>query len=425
MKAVVLAAGGGTRMWPLAANKPKHLLPVGGRPLITHVLRAIKEAQIEEVMVVVGFRSDLIRSSLGDGSELGLRIGYLDQPQWTGTASALKIAFDSIGDEAFLVVYGDLWVTAPAIKRVVEESRDYPRVMGVVHLTDPSEYGLVELRGDDVVKIVEKPSRGTKAGGWVNAGIYIVDEEVSRTVKQTRTSKRGEYELTASLQRLLDEGHEIKGAVIDDREWMDLGRPWDLLEANERALASLPNQMKGSVESEAVLKGSVWLGENSIIKSGSYIEGPVYIGRDSVVGPNARIRAYTCIQDRVVVGASCEIKNSIIMNGTKVPHLSYVGDSIIGENCNLGAGTITANIRFDEKNLKMRTKGREQDTGRRKLGVIMGDQVQTGINVSILPGVRVGSGSWLGPGTIVSEDVASGQLLLARQTQVTKRLKKT
>jgi NDP-sugar pyrophosphorylase family protein len=169
----------------------------------------------------------------------------------------------------------------------------------------------------------------------------------------------------------------------------------------------------------------VWLGENSIIKSGSYIEGPVYIGRDSVVGPNARIRAYTCIQDRVVVGASCEIKNSIIMNGTKVPHLSYVGDSIIGENCNLGAGTITANIRFDEKNLKMRTKGREQDTGRRKLGVIMGDQVQTGINVSILPGVRVGSGSWLGPGTIVSEDVASGQLLLARQTQVTKRLKKT
>jgi UDP-N-acetylglucosamine diphosphorylase/glucosamine-1-phosphate N-acetyltransferase len=425
MKAVVLAAGGGTRMWPLAANKPKHLLPVGGRPLITHILRAIKEAQIEEVMVVVGFRSDLIRSSLGDGSELGLRIGYLDQPQWTGTASALKIAFNSIRDEAFLVVYGDLWVTASAIQRVVEKSRDCPRVMGVVHLANPSEYGLIELRGDDVIKIVEKPSRRAKHGGWVNTGIYVVDGEVSRAVRQTSTSKRGEYEFTTSLQRMLDDRHEIKSAVIDSSDWMDLGRPWDLLEANERALASLPNQVKGSVERGAVLKGSVWIEENSIIKSGSYIEGPVYIGRDSAVGPNARIRPYTSIQDRVVVGASCEIKNSIIMSGTKIPHLSYVGDSIIGENCNLGAGTITANIRFDEKNLKMRVKGREQDTGRRKLGVIMGDRVQTGINVGILPGVRVGSGSWLSPGAIVSEDVASGQLLLARQTKVTKRLKKT
>jgi UDP-N-acetylglucosamine diphosphorylase/glucosamine-1-phosphate N-acetyltransferase len=425
MKAVVLAAGGGTRMWPLAANKPKHLLPVGGKPLITHILRAIKDTQIEEVMVVVGFRSDLMRSSLGDGSQFGLRIEYLDQPRWTGTASALKIAFDSIGHEAFLAVYGDLWVTASAIQRVVEKSRDCPRVMGVVHLANLSEYGLVELHGDNVVKIVEKPPRTAKRSGWVNTGIYVLDGEVFRAVKQTRASKRREYELTTSLQRVLDDGNEIRGAVIDSKGWMDLGRPWDLLEANERALARLPNQVKGSVEREAVLKGSVWLDENSIVKSGCYIEGPVYIGRDSVVGPNARIRAYTCIQDRVVVGASCEIKNSIIMNGTKIPHLSYVGDSIIGENCNLGAGTITANIRFDEKNLRMKIKGRMQDTERKKLGVIMGDRVQTGVNVSILPGVRVGSGSWLGPGTIISEDVASGQLLLAKQTHVSERLKKT
>jgi bifunctional UDP-N-acetylglucosamine pyrophosphorylase/glucosamine-1-phosphate N-acetyltransferase len=112
------------------------------------------------------------------------------------------------------------------------------------------------------------------------------------------------------------------------------------------------------------------------------------------------------------------------MNGTKIPHLSYVGDSIIGENCNLGAGTITANIRFDEKTLKMRVKGRLQDSGKKKMGVIMGDKVQTGINVSILPGVRVGSGSWLGPGAIISKDVPSGQLLLAKQTYLRKRISK-
>jgi bifunctional UDP-N-acetylglucosamine pyrophosphorylase/glucosamine-1-phosphate N-acetyltransferase len=110
------------------------------------------------------------------------------------------------------------------------------------------------------------------------------------------------------------------------------------------------------------------------------------------------------------------------MHGTKIPHLSYVGDSVIGENCNLGAGTITANIRFDEGSLKMRVKGRPQDTGRKKIGVIMGDNVQTGINVSILPGVRVGSGSWLGPGAIISKDVPSKQLLLAKQTHLKKRI---
>jgi UDP-N-acetylglucosamine diphosphorylase/glucosamine-1-phosphate N-acetyltransferase len=424
MKAVVLAAGGGTRMWPLAVNKPKHLLPVGGKPLITHILRAIKETQIEEAMVVVGFRSDLIRSSLGDGSQLGLHIEFLDQPRWTGTASALKIAFDSIGDEPFLVVYGDLWVTASAIQRVVEESRHCSRVMGVVHLANPSEYGLVKLRERNVVEIVEKPSRRTMGEGWVNTGIYVVDGEICRALKQTRASKRGEYELTTSLQRALDDGNEIRSVVIDGKDWMDLGRPWDLLEANERALASSPSQVKGHVEREAVLKGSVWLDENSVIKSGSHIEGPVYVGKESVIGPNARIRAYTSIQDRVVIGAFCEIKNSVIMSGTKIPHLSYVGDSIIGENCNLGAGTIAANIRFDEKNLRMRVKGRVQDTGRRKLGVIMGDQVQTGINVSILPGVRVGSGSWLGPGAIIPEDVASGQLLLVKQSHMRRRLAK-
>jgi bifunctional UDP-N-acetylglucosamine pyrophosphorylase/glucosamine-1-phosphate N-acetyltransferase len=424
MKAVVLAAGEGSRMWPLAVNKPKHLLPVGDKPLISHILKAIKENLIEEVFVVVGFRGDLMRSALGNGSQFGLHIEYLDQPDWTGTASALEIAFDAVGHEPFLAVYGDLWITPSAIQRVIEKSRDCPRVMGVAHVTNPSEYGSVELDADRLVRIVEKPRTKAKPEGWVNTGIYVLDSEVFRAIKKTSVSKRAEFELTTSLQHVLDDGNEIKGAIIGSGDWMDVGRPWDLLEANERALANLSNRVKGSVEHEAVLKGSVWLEENSVVRSGCYIEGPVYIGRDSRVGPNARIRPHTCIQDRVVVGASCEIKNSIVMNGTRIPHLSYLGDSIIGENCNLGAGTITANIRFDEETLRMRVKGRLQDTGRNKIGAILGDEVQTGINVSILPGVRVGSGSWIGPGAIISEDVPSGQLLVAKQTYVRKRLKK-
>ncbi len=411
-------------MWPLAVDKPKHLLPVAGKSLISHILGAIKENLIEEVLVVVGFRGDLIRSAIGDGSHFGLRVEYLEQPAWTGTASALKIAFDAVGREPFLAVYGDLWITPSAVQTVIEKSRHCPRVMGIVHMANASEYGLIELEGDRLVRIVEKPSRKAKPEGWVNAGVYVLDSQIFAAIERTRVSKRAEYELTTSLQHVLDDGNEIKGAKIAGDDWLDLGRPWDLLEANERALAHLPGGVKGSVEQGTVLKGTVLIQENTVVKSGCYIEGPVYIGGDSRIGPNTRIRPHTSIQDRVVVGASCEIKNSIIMNGTKIPHLSYVGDSIIGENCNLGAGTITANIRFDEKNLKMRVKGRLQDSGRKKMGVIMGDKVQTGINVSILPGVRVGSGSWLGPGAIISKDVPSGQLLLAKQTHLKKRISK-
>jgi UDP-N-acetylglucosamine diphosphorylase/glucosamine-1-phosphate N-acetyltransferase len=424
LKAVVLAAGEGSRMWPLAADKPKHLLPVADKPLISHILNALKESLVEEVLVVIGFRGNLIRSALGDGSQFGLRVDYLEQPAWTGTASALKIAFDAVGSEPFLAVYGDLWIRPSAIQTVLEKSRHCPRVMGIVHKTNASEYGLIELQEDRLVRIVEKPSRKTKPEGWVNAGIYILDNHIFEAIDRTRASKRAEYELTTSLQHVLDDGKEIKGAKIAGDDWLDLGRPWDLLEANQRALARLSSEVKGTVEEGAVLKGAVSIQENTIVRSGCYIEGPVYIGSDSTIGPNTRIRPHTSIQDRVVVGTSCEVKNSIVMNGTKIPHLSYVGDSIVGENCNLGAGTITANIRFDRRTLKMRVKGRLQDSGRKKLGVIMGDEVQTGINVSILPGVRVGTGSWIGPGAIVSKDVPAGQLLLAKQTYVKKRISK-
>ena len=307
-------------MWPLAVNKPKHLLPVAGKPLILHILDAIKENRIEEVLIVVGFRGDLIRSAIGDGSHFGLSVEYVTQPAWTGTASALKIAFDAVGREPFLAIYGDLWVSPSAVHTVIEKSRHFPRVVGIVHVPNASEYGLVELEGERLVRVLEKPSRKAKPEGWVNAGIYVLDPQVFEAIERTRASKRAEYELTTSLQHLLDDGKEIRGAVVASDDWIDLGRPWDLLKANERAMSKLSGGVKGTVEQGAELKGTVLIQENTVIKSGCYIEGPVYIGSNSSVGPNARIRPHSCIQDRVVVGAACEIKNSIIMSETKVPH---------------------------------------------------------------------------------------------------------
>jgi bifunctional UDP-N-acetylglucosamine pyrophosphorylase/glucosamine-1-phosphate N-acetyltransferase len=296
--------------------------------------------------------------------------------------------------------------------------------MGVVRVPNPSEYGVVKLSGDTLAEIREKPSTKPKAGGWVNTGIYVLDDRVFRAIGKTSRSRRNEYELTSALQRMLDEGEEIKAATIEREDWMDVGRPWDLLEANERILATFPHRVKGTIEPGASIKGPVWLEETASIRSGSYVEGPVFIGEGSRIGPNSRIRPCTSIGSGVVVGTSCEVKNSIIMNGTKVPHLSYVGDSIVGENCNIAAGTITANIRLDEQVISVRFKDRLLSSGRKKLGVIMGDEVQTGINTSIMPGVRIGGSSHIGPGTIVYKDVASDHAAFSKQTIITRRIRK-
>jgi len=328
-----------------------------------------------------------------------------------------------VGREPFLAVYGDLWIRPSAVHSVIEKAREWPRVMGVVRLHETSDYGVVTIEGDKLTSISEKPQR-TGQEGWVNTGIYTFDQEVFKAIEQTPLSKRSEYELTSSLQHLVRRGVEIRAAVVGREDWMDVGRPWDLLEANERTLSDLPHRIKGNVRQGAALKAPVWLEEDAVIESGCSIEGPVYIGKQCRIGPNARIRPSSAIGNNVHIGTSCEVKNSIVMDGTKIPHLSYVGDSILGESCNLGAGTITANIRFDEQPLAVQVKGKRQNTGRRKLGVIMGDRVQTGINVSILPGIRVGSNSWIGPGVIVSRDVPSNRFLVAKQATITRSVKK-
>jgi len=203
---------------------------------------------------------------------------------------------------------------------------------------------------------------------------------------------------------------------------MDIGRPWDLLEANRWALTRSEHRVLGSVETGVHIIGHVTVAETARIRSGAYIEGPALIDEESDVGPNCYIRAGTSIGRKVRVGNACEIKNSIIMDGTHVGHLSYVGDSILGENCNLGAGTVTANYRLDEGTVKMNIKDAVVDSGRTKLGAVLGDGVKAGINSLFMPGVKVGTGSWIGPNVVVNRDVPSGTVLLLKQELEEKKL---
>ena len=164
--------------------------------------------------------------------------------------------------------------------------------------------------------------------------------------------------------------------------------------------------MRGTVDAGATLVGEVLVEEGAHLRPGSHVEGPTIIGAGADIGPNCSIRPSTSVGPGAKVGNACEVKNSILMEGTHVPHQNYVGDSILGERCNLGAGTKVANLRLDEANVRVMWHGTEVDTGLRKLGVIMGDDVKVGINASIDAGTIIGEGTFIGPGAAARGNIA-------------------
>ena len=261
----------------------------------------------------------------------------------------------------------------------------------------PEDYGVVEVEGGFVKKIIEKPD--VPPTDLINAGIYVFTDEILKFVKETKVSVRGEYEITDSITAAVKSGLKFRAVEIEN--WIDVGYPWDLLEANKILLSGVERRIEGEVEEGAVIKGNVVIEEGSVVMSGAYIVGPTVIGKNCKIGPNCYIRPYTAIGDNCHVGNAVEIKNSIIMRNSNTPHHNYVGDSIIGENCNLGAGTKIANLRLDEKEISVAVKGRIVKTGRKKFGAVIGDNVKTGINVSINVGAMIGNNVFIAPGAVV------------------------
>jgi UDP-N-acetylglucosamine diphosphorylase/glucosamine-1-phosphate N-acetyltransferase len=417
MKAVILAAGEGTRLQPITLTRPKHLIKVGGKPVLEHCLNALRVCGINEALVVTHYMADAIRQYFGDGKKVGMKIEYAEQKEVLGTGNALGIAEQHVKDE-FLAVYGDLLFTAEAVKNVMEThcGEKPSATMAVVPVENPEDYGIVDIENEKKVKrIIEKPSRELAPTNLANAGVYAFSVEIFEKIRATLASARGEWEIPDALSLLINEKKIVLAVKISRDEWMDIGRPWDLLEANRWALARMKHRIGGLVENGAHLIGPVTVAESARIRSGAYVEGPAFIDEECDVGPNCYIRPGTSLGKKVRIGNACEIKNSIVMDRTHVGHLSYIGDSILGENCNLGAGTIMGNYRLDARTVKMMVKDKIVDSGRTKLGAVLGDDVKTGINALFMPGVKIGNGSWVGPGVIVDRDLPPKCAALLKQ----------
>jgi len=424
MKAVILAAGEGVRLQPITSTRPKHLIKVGGKPILEHCSNVVKTSGIEEALIVIHYMGDVIRQYFGDGKKFGLKIEYVEQKAVLGTGNAVSLVEPHVKDD-FLLVYGDLLFSAEAVKKVIDlHKKEKPAAtMAVVPVENPEDYGIVELEDEKYVKrIVEKPNHNEAPSNLANAGVYVFSTEIFDKIRETSASARGEWEITDAISQLPKEKKTVLAVKISQDDWVDIGRPWDLFEANRWALIRTDHKVRGFIENGAHLVGPVTVAETARIRSGAYIEGPALIDEESDIGPNCYIRPYTSIGKKVRIGNACEIKNSIIMDNVHIGHLSYVGDSILGEKCNLGAGTITANYRLDGGTIKMTVKDRVVDSGRTKLGAVLGDNVKAGINALFMPGVKVGCNSWIGPNVVVHRDVAADMIVLLKQNLEERKL---
>jgi UDP-N-acetylglucosamine diphosphorylase/glucosamine-1-phosphate N-acetyltransferase len=396
MQTVLLAAGKGTRMRPLTEFVPKPMLPVADRPLVAHTASTAVAAGASKLVLVVGYEADSVREYFGDEYE-GVPVETVTQEQQRGTADAVRAAKPALESGPFAVLNGDALYDEASLAELYGQA---PAV-GSFRVDDPTSYGVLHTTTDEqqVTGVTEKPD--DPPSDLVNTGAYIFPAAAQDWL-DVGESERGELELTDVLERAC--GNATVTPVAFDR-WLDVGRPWELLEANEWKLAELDRRIEGDVHEDADLRGDVVVEAGATVDAGVVVEGPALVREGASVGPNAYVRGATLVGEDATIGHGVEVKNSVFSAGATAGHLSYVGDSVLGRDVNLGAGTTVANLRHDDADVQTLVKGTLTSTGRRKFGVVLGDGATTGIDTSLNAGVKLDAKGATKPGeTVLRED---------------------
>ncbi len=406
MKALVLAAGLGSRLNPITMTRPKHLITIAGKSILERILENIAKLGIKEVGIVVHHYANKVKERIGDGSRWGLNIEYIYQPVLNGTAGAVEIAKDFVGNEDVLVIYGDVTLDENVMKDFIKyyEEKNPDAIILGVRVPNPREFGVIVSERGMLVDILEKPKIEKIPSNLINAGIYVFKPKIFDILERVTLSPRGEKELTDALKLLAKIGVVL---VYDGGSgwWFDIGRPWDLLDASKKFLHELKPQIKIKNTSNVLIIGDVVIEEGTEIKPGTVIEGPVYIGRDVIIGYNSVIGPYTSIGDNVEIGPLSYIQGSIIMDNTKISSHCSVFESIIGEGVYLESGVKIPALNIYGGSVKVWIKGKKVDSGRVRLGAIIGDNVKVGANVSFAPGIIVMPNKTIEANRYVEKDI--------------------
>ncbi len=238
-KAVLLAAGRGTRMESLTDDCPKPMLPLQGRPLLAHQIECLEAAGVRQILIITGYKAEIVKQYFDSHPPAAAEIHYLIQAQQDGTGSAAGLARDFVGQDPFLLTYGDILVEPNVYQSLFERMENAEAALTVKDIDDPYRGAAVYVDNEKVMRIIEKPPRGSSTTRWVNAGVYCFRPSVFDELDRIPLSPRGEYELTDAVIQMLQKGVRFGWLPIDGF-WKDVGRPEDLREAAEFVDSDLP-----------------------------------------------------------------------------------------------------------------------------------------------------------------------------------------
>lgn len=408
-QAILLAAGESSRFWPLSEKRHKSLIKIMGKSLIEWTVEAVAKAGIKDIIIIHSPNSQ-IEKYLGDGALFGVKLSYLVQKEAKGMGDAVMQAESLIKGDYFFVLNpyifnADKYLTKMAAKH--KETGAKMVLLGVK--TDkPWNYGMLDFQGDKVNSIIEKPAQGKEPSNIKVTNIYLLPKNFFSYYRRVKEHK---YAYEDALALFMKE-NDVRLAITEE-ETPSLKYPWDLFKINQLMMDTLLKKQKiaknAKIAKSAIIEGPVWMEENCIVFEHAVIKGPCYIGRGCTIGNNTLIRKYANLEDGVLIGANAEITRSIFETNSHT-HSGYFGDSIIDENVRIGAGTITANVRTDRREIRPVVKGERVETKLSALGAIIGDGAHLGVAVNLMPGVLVGSDTKIGPNTLVRENVPSGKI---------------
>lgn len=436
---VILAAGQGTRM---RSSLPKVLHTIAGKPLVAHVIETAQGLGANKVAVVFGHGGELVQQKITDGSLI-----WAEQAEQLGTGHAVEQAMFAMADmDRVLVLYGDVPLTSTeTLNNLIKRSAETSLSLLTVTLENPSGYGRIVREAGQVTRIVEQKDASPSELEIceINTGILIADREklAGWLTRLESNNAQGEYYLTDIVAMAVAEGidvatahpsapYEVEG--INDRlQLATLERQHQKNQADQLmcqgvtlrdpARFDLRGQLTAGqdieldinvlIEGEVSLGDRVRVGANTVIRNSQIAAGvwikencvieDAVVGRDSIIGPFARLRPATVLAERVHVGNFVEIKKSDVAEGSKINHLSYIGDATIGRTVNVGAGTITCN--YDGVN-KFRT--------------VIGDNAFIGSDTQLVAPVTVGAGATIGAGSTITRDTPEETLTLSRAKQI-------
>ena len=408
--AIVMAAGKGTRM---KSKKSKLVQKIYGKEIVKRAVENAEKAGVRDIVAVVGYMKEEVMEVLGNG------VKYAFQEEMLGTGHAVMQAKEFLKGKKgkVLVLNGDVPLIRPeTLNKLLEksiENKEYATLLTAIY-DNPKGYGrIVRDEGGNISAIVEEKDTNDdqKEIKEINAGIYCFDIEelLSALEKITPNNAQGEYYITDVIQIMNEKGLKTGAVIVEDNT--------EILGINDRIqLEMLTKVLQMRINTEHMKKGvtiedvnntyiydDVEIGMDTVIHPNTMIKSGVVIGEDCDIGPNAYIREGCKLANKVKIGSFVEIKKAIIGEGTKVPHLSYMGDCEIGEKCNIGCGTITCN--YD---------------GLHKSKTIIGNHSFIGSNTNLVAPVTLGNETFIAAGSTITDDVPDYALAIARQRQTNK-----